>query len=58
MQQFHLAHVDIFPKNIMVNQHGKQNPNVTVKFIDFGNSFVFSYDKLVNARIMYDVAPP
>ncbi len=42
----------------MVNQKDKNDPNVTIKLIDFGNSYVFSYDKLVNIRIGVRVRPP
>jgi len=42
----------------MVNQKDKNDPNVTIKLIDFGNSYLFSYDKLVNKPIEVTVRPP
>lgn len=58
MQNFNLVHADVFPRNFIVNQKDKNDFNVTIKPIDFGNSYVFSPDKLVNIRIMVRVRPP
>lgn len=58
MQNFKLVHADIFPQNFIVDQKDKNDSNVTIKVIDFGNSYVFSYDKLVNIRIGVYVRPP
>ena len=57
-EKIKFTHGDILPQNIIIDQIDKNDINVTVRLIDFGNSFTFSYDNLTDWRIQPDLRPP
>ena len=57
-QKLQIVHGDISINNMIIDQSANNNSNFTLKLIDFGNCYIFSYEKLTNEDLVPNLRPP